>query len=57
LQVDLDKAIDHAQAGFQKHSQSASDAVVGAAIGLAVLGLLMAAAIVVGLGRRISEYQ
>jgi hypothetical protein len=57
LQIDLDSAIGHAQAGFQKHSQSAADAVTGAAIGMAALGLLMAGAVVAGLGRRISEYQ
>jgi hypothetical protein len=57
LQDDLDKAIQHAQAGFQKHSQSAYDAVTGAAIGMALLALLMAGAIVAGRGRRISEYQ
>jgi hypothetical protein len=57
LQKDLDAAMGHAQVGFQTHSQSASDAVVGAVIGMGVLALAMAGAIVAGLGRRISEYQ
>jgi hypothetical protein len=57
LQSDLDAAIVHAQTGFQTHSQSAYDALVGAEIGMGVLALAMAGAIVAGLGRRISEYQ
>jgi len=57
LQKDLGAAIAHAQAGFDKHSKSAYDAVTGAAIGMAVLGLVMAGEVVAGLGRRISEYQ
>jgi hypothetical protein len=57
LQADLDAAIGHAQSSFQTHSKSAAGDLFGAEPGMAVLGLLIAAGIVMGLGRRISEYQ
>lgn len=56
LQKDLDAAIGQAQAAFRQHASDAAGALTGAEIGAGVLALLMAAGIVVGLGRRIAEY-
>jgi hypothetical protein len=57
LQADLKNATDGTQAAFLSHSKSAEHALSAMEIGLAVLGLAMAAAVIAGLGRRISEYR
>lgn len=57
LQADLDQAIKHAETSFQSEASAGSDALAGLEIGLGVLALAMAAAVVRGLGRRIAEYQ
>lgn len=57
LQTDLDAAITGARARFHSHSTSADDALFGAAAGMALLALAVAAAVSVGLGRRIAEYR
>jgi hypothetical protein len=57
LQTDLDQAIKHAETSFQSEASAGSDALAGLEIGLGVLALAMAAAVVRGLGRRIAEYQ
>ena len=57
LQADLDKAINHAENSFQSEAKAADEALTGLEIGLGVLAVAMAAAVVVGLGRRIAEYQ
>ncbi|MFD0637140.1 hypothetical protein ACFQ9X_41830 [Catenulispora yoronensis] len=56
LQSDLDSAIRHAEDSFQTEAKAASDALTGLQIGLGVLSLAMAGAVVVGLGRRLAEY-
>jgi hypothetical protein len=57
LQDDLDEAIGHAEASFTTEASSGASALAGLQIGLGVLALVMAAAVVRGLGRRIAEYQ
>ncbi|MEZ0113052.1 hypothetical protein ABH920_007077 [Catenulispora sp. EB89] len=57
LQGDLDQAIKYAEASFQAEAASGASALAGLEIGLGVLALAMAAAVVRGLGRRIAEYQ
>ncbi|GAA1996063.1 hypothetical protein [Catenulispora subtropica] len=56
LQADLDKAIAHAEDAFRSEAASGADALTGLEIGLGVLAVAMAAAVVVGLGRRLAEY-
>lgn len=57
LQADLDQAIKHAEASFQSEASSGAGALAGLEIGLGILALATAAAVVRGLGRRIAEYQ
>jgi hypothetical protein len=57
LQSDLDQAVKHAEASFQSEADAGSGALAGLEIGLGVLAMAMAAAVVRGLGRRIAEYQ
>ena len=57
LQSDLDQAIMHAEASFTSEAADGAGALAGLEIGLGVLALAMAAAVVRGLGRRIAEYQ
>jgi hypothetical protein len=56
LQNDLEQAIAHAEQNFRSEAKAAADALAGLQIGLAVLAVAMAAAVVVGLGRRLAEY-
>jgi len=56
LQNDLDRAIKHAEDSFTAEAAAGDDALAGLEIGLGVLALVMAAAVVRGLGRRIAEY-
>ncbi|ACU71077.1 secreted protein [Catenulispora acidiphila DSM 44928] len=56
LQADLDQAIKHAEASFQSEADSGASALAGLEIGLGLLALAMAAAVLRGLGRRIAEY-
>ena len=56
LQKDLDADIAQAEAVFRLHAADGSDALLGAEAGAGVLALVMAAGVVVGLGRRIAEY-
>jgi hypothetical protein len=57
LQSDLDQAIKHAEESFESEASAGAGALTGLEIGLGVLALAMAAAVVRGLGRRIAEYQ
>ncbi|WP_194895158.1 hypothetical protein [Catenulispora pinisilvae] len=57
LQTDLDHAITYAETSFGAEAKDGAGAVAGLEIGLGVLALLMATAVVRGLGRRIAEYQ
>ncbi|HEY0436863.1 MAG TPA: hypothetical protein VGC92_09495, partial [Phenylobacterium sp.] len=56
LQDDLDKAIAHAEDSFRAEAKSAAGALTGLQIGLGVLAAAIAAAVVLGLGRRLAEY-
>ncbi|NUP47783.1 MAG: hypothetical protein HOW97_10800 [Catenulispora sp.] len=56
LQTNLKDAIDHAEDTFTTEAKAAADALTGLQIGLGVLAVAMAAAVVVGLGRRLAEY-
>ncbi|NUR31725.1 MAG: hypothetical protein HOV83_38785 [Catenulispora sp.] len=56
LQNDLEQAIAHAEQNFRSEAKAAADALTGLQIGLAVLAVAMAGAVVVGLGRRLAEY-
>ncbi|MEY9930954.1 hypothetical protein ABH926_005601 [Catenulispora sp. GP43] len=56
LQSDLDQAIKHAEASFTSEAADGAGALAGLEIGLGVLALAMAGAVVRGLGRRIAEY-
>ena len=57
LQSDLDRAMKHAEDSFQAEAEAGSAALAGLEIGLEILALAMAAAVVRGMGRRIAEYQ
>jgi hypothetical protein len=57
LQSDLDQAVKHAEASFTAEAADGAGALAGLEIGLGVLAVAMAAAVVRGLGRRIAEYQ
>lgn len=56
LQADLDRAIKGAETSFQTEASDGAGALAGLEIGLGVLALAMAAAVLRGLGRRIAEY-
>jgi hypothetical protein len=56
LQNDLTDAIKHAEDSFTTEADAAAGALTGLEIGLGVLAVAMAGAIVVGLGRRLAEY-
>ena len=56
LQADLDQAIKHAEASFTSEADAGANALAGLEIGLGVLAVAMAAAVLRGLGRRIAEY-
>lgn len=56
LQNHLNQAIEHAEASFRDEASAGADALTGLEVGLGVLALAMAAAVVVGLGRRLAEY-
>lgn len=56
LQDDLTAAIKHAEDSFTTEANAADDALTGLEIGLGVLAVAMAGAIVMGLGRRLAEY-
>ena len=57
LTDDLDQAIKHAETGFESEASAGAGSLTGLEVGLGVLALAMAAAVVRGLGRRIAEYQ
>ena len=56
LSGDLTTAINEDQAVFNSTASSAAGAYAGLAPGVAVAGLVMAAACAWGLGRRLAEY-
>ncbi|MFE1954025.1 MULTISPECIES: hypothetical protein [Streptomyces] len=58
-QVDqsLDKALAHEQEQFDTYAGDGRDAMTGLVVGSAVLAVLAAAAAVLGIGRRLSEYR
>ncbi|MFL6115114.1 MAG: hypothetical protein ACJ786_27770 [Catenulispora sp.] len=56
LQSDLEQAIKHSEDTFRAEAKAGAGALTGLQIGLGVLAVAMAGAVLVGLGRRIAEY-
>ncbi|MBW8806096.1 MAG: hypothetical protein JF587_19925 [Catenulisporales bacterium] len=56
LQDDLEQAIKHSEDAFRTEAKAGADALTGLQIGLGVLAVAMAGAVLLGLGRRIAEY-
>jgi hypothetical protein len=56
LQSHLTQALLHAETSFEAEASDGVKALIGLQIGLGLLALAMAAAVVRGLGRRIAEY-
>ncbi|MEU6093496.1 hypothetical protein [Streptomyces sp. NPDC047079] len=57
VDANLAKALDHEKSEFQKAAGDGLDALTGLPLGAAVLAVLGAAAAVLGIGRRLSEYR
>jgi hypothetical protein len=57
VDASLGKALDHEQAEFERAAGDGRDALAGLTAGAAALAVLGAAATVLGIGRRLSEYR
>jgi hypothetical protein len=57
MDVDLSKAVAHEQAEFEKAANDGRGALSGLTAGAAVLAVLAGAGVVLGIGRRLSEYR